>query len=70
VIPKTWPPSGSEYLLNDMQISILQEHAKECADPHCYNRLALQYHELARDVNEVHLKLLAERYYTAAGFRT
>ena len=66
---KQWPNSGSEYLLNDMQISILQEHVKTCADPFCLYKETLQHHELVRDINEVHLKLLHDRYCTAAGFR-
>ena len=69
-LPKTWPSSGSEFILNEMQIRILQEHTRGCFEPFCPYRLSLTQHELARDVNEVHLKLLAERYYTAAGFRT
>lgn len=69
-MPKTWPASGSEYLLNDMQISLSQEHLRECPDPqHCLHRFSLTYHDLVRDVNEVHLKLLHDRYATAAGFR-
>lgn len=69
---KPWPASNSEFLLTSAQIRVLQVSA---ANPWAgeWEREAwrdmLTHHELVRDINEVHLKLLHDRYCTAAGFR-
>ena len=67
--PKTWPPSGSEYVLTRVQQDVVSDNMQLGQHNFIRGVMLLRKQEIALAALDI-LRAVAERYYTTAGFRS